>query len=533
MYSHEWNYLDAITDRLLHSENELEKRSLYQGLHYHHGYPVFLDTNLLLEHKHIIGPTGSGKTSMGLQTDVLQLIRQNDGAVVIFDCKGDPALFHSVYAEAQRNGRTFKWFTNKPHRSTYVFNPWDNRALTRLSLPDILGLFMQSLNLHHGEDYGRAWFQMLARTLLRRGVVETLPEGAACFTPYPRKKSPFRPELRSFRDLCAVLDAVTNDNEELRGARHLAFIAESLADFEQLNLSPNRNPNHAALDHAIFMPEVIREKQVIYFYLVGAMDVAAVSEIAKLALYSLFTAAMAYYDEHGRPPRVYTAQDEVQVMIGRNIENVLAQFRSYGIGCILAHQSMSQLNPPGGADLRELVMMCTAVKMIFGARDPWTMEYISRTSGTTRYYKQNYTVSANDALRGRVGVPFVSPDRDGNCNVAVAEYTGPRIANQDILDISHDPNVALMWLTRPSGLSTFRGWFPVRLSWPVSEREHSVYGRASWPEQTDATIEMKSIWPEQTEYTLVPKRHPPVAETPFEFDASAKLKMLWKDMEDK
>jgi len=136
MLHRDWTFLDAITDRLLHSRNPAERRSIYQGHSYHQGIPVLLDTDLLFEHKHIVGPPGMGKTTLGLQTDALQLIRRNDGPLVIFDCKGDPAFFNSIRSAAKRAGRTFKWFTNKPFRSTYVFNPWDNRLLKKLSLPD-------------------------------------------------------------------------------------------------------------------------------------------------------------------------------------------------------------------------------------------------------------------------------------------------------------------------------------------------------------------------------------------------------------
>ena len=116
------------------------------------------------------------------------------------------------------------------------------------------------------------------------------------------------------------------------------------------------------------MPEVIEKKQVVYFYLAGALDNAAVAEIAKLAMYSLFTAAIDYYEQHGKKPRVYTIWDEAQIMIAKNIEHVLTQSRSHGMACILAHQAMSQLNPPGGVDLRELVMQCTHYQA--GLRSP-------------------------------------------------------------------------------------------------------------------------------------------------------------------
>lgn len=525
--------LESICRRLNQSRNPLERQAIYKGLSYHQGFPVLLDTNLLFEHMHVVGPPGTGKTSLGLQTDVIQLIHRNDGAVVVFDCKGDPGFFQSVRHAAKRAGRVFKWFTNKPYRSTYVFNPWDQRLLRRLTLPDILGLFTQSLNLHHGEDYGRAWFAILARTLLRRGILETVPSEHQCNPAdgdEQRRLFPKRDPIHSFLDLNDLLKSLADDQEELRAARHLCFVVESLTDFVQLNMAPNRAAQGPALDNAIFMPDVVRDKQVIYFYLVGAMDVASVAEIAKLALYSLLMAVIAYHDEHGDPPRVYSVWDEAQVMIAKNIENVLAQARSHGLACILAHQSMSQLNPPGGVDLRELVMSCTVVKQVFGARDPWLLKYISSTSGTTKYFRQSYNVAAADAVAGTVGAHRTCMDRDGTARVNIAEYTGPRLTFQDVLDASQHPNLSLLWTARKEGLTQFEGWFPVHTDWPVSRRQHDEFRRQPWPAHTEATTEMSSIWPAETQETVTATTHPPIAPEEAQVRVSANLRELQKQL---
>jgi hypothetical protein len=528
------SFLRGIASRLNHSTNPAERRTILVGRSYDHGYPVLLDTDLILEHMHLVGPTGSGKTSLGLQTDVLQLIDRNDGPVVIFDGKGDPGFFHSVYQAATRAGRSFKWFTNKPYRSTYVFNPWDQKLLRRLTLPDILGLVTNSLNLHHGEDYGRAWFSMTARILLRRAILQTIPEADMRDIVVPRSQRRLFPKygpIQSFRDLYPILRDLASDSNEFKAAQHLAFIIESLTDFRQLNLAPSYDVDHPALAHAIHMPEVIREKQVVYFYLVGALDLASVSELAKLGLYSLLMAAMAYHDEFGVPPRIYCICDEAQVMMAKNIEAVLTQARSHGLGCVLAHQSISQLNPPGGIDLRELVMSCTSAKRVFGARDPWLLQYISQTSGTTKYCRKSYHVDAKHLGSGMIGPHLTCPNPDGQQPVNIQEYTGPRLSYQDILDFSRQPNVSLLWIDHAKGLSQFRGWFPVFTDWPIDQQTHRDYQRRPWPALTAETVEMKSIWPTETPETITPTSHPDVASTQEETDASEKLRQIRRKLD--
>ncbi len=77
---------------------------------------------------------------------------------------------------------------------------------------------------------------------------------------------------------------------------------------------------------------------------------------------------MAHRDRYGERPRVDFICDEAHTIIGQNIQSVLAQAREHGLACVLAHQTMSQLNPPGGVGLRELVSNCVCTKWIFTFR---------------------------------------------------------------------------------------------------------------------------------------------------------------------
>lgn len=201
--------------------------------------------------------------------------------------------------------------------------------------------------------------------------------------------------IQSLRDLNRVVMQEMN-RSGMQAGQHVAFLIETLCDFEQLNLAPNRDLNHPALVNAIDMSQALRERQVLYFYLVGATDNAGIAEIARLALFRLLAACIQFKHDHGRTPRAYCIIDEAQMIIANNIATVLAQARSHGLSMTLSHQTLSQLAPPGGPDMRELFMSCSSTKLFFSARDPWTQDYLSKLSGQTKYVDESVTYSARD-----------------------------------------------------------------------------------------------------------------------------------------
>lgn len=537
---HTWSEFDGYTYRLVHSRNPIERESLLLGYNPTHEYPLLLHRDLLFEHMHIVGATGIGKTALGLSRLAIQLIRRGDGPVIVIDCKGDPAFFHTVRIEAERAGRRFKWFTNKPHRSTYIFNPFTQDHLRELTVSEVVGLFIQSLNLYHGDDYGRAWFGMNARTLFSRAVQLTLANP-------PRRRSgqnsaaaeqqalfPKFPPIESFDDLSEILPFLTTNSDEFKSAQHLSFIVQSLVAFEQLNMSPARDSGHPALRHAIHMPEVIRDNQVVYFSLIGAMDVSSVGQIARLAWYSALTAAMAHRDATGKRPRLYVICDEAQTVIAQNIEVILAQARAYGMACVLSHQTMSQLNPPGAVDLRELVMSCTTVKQYFSARSPALQKIISEISGSTGYATLSWNQFKRRIIDGEIGPRYACADPDGVMRVGVQECIGPRLPVEDIQDINRDPNQSILAVERGEGYSHFHGAFPIYSDWPISKDE---YRRRDldipWPAASEETLEISTAgWPESDPYTVVPQSHPPLIGPTETEISSQKLKDIKRRLEE-
>lgn len=514
MRRRDWTPFEGYAAKLRSSPNRLERDSFLLGIQSNEGWPVLLHEDLLFEHMHMLGGTGSGKTSVGLTTLLRQMLHR-DMPLIIVDCKGDSALFNTVWRDAVAAGRTFKWFTLTPNRSTYLFNPFDTEVFSQMSLSEIVGFIIQSLNLNHGSEYGRGWFTIGSRILARRAIEATLPVNrrrSAASQPNNNEIATQLPPIQSLRELHEAVYRMARNDAELKAGMHLCYMLESLADIEQINLLPTRHQPESAVRHAIHMPEVIRQRQVVYFYLVAAVDVALVGEIARLILYAAYTAAIAHQSRYGVRPKVYFVCDEAQMLIAQNIQVVLTQARSQGLACILSHQSMSQLNPPSGVDLRELFMGCTAIKQIHSARDPWLQRYISDMSGRVKYFSQSYDQDANDVLAGLVGPRHTHPEQDGTRRVSIQEYLGPRLTTDDINDYSREENVSIVGIEHGKGLSQFYGWTPVYTDWPLSFQQYQYHNECvPWPVRSDATIEIDSDWPQNDGHTIPAAKIEPLA----------------------
>ncbi len=113
--------LDGYEERLRLSRNITERESIFHGVHPELDVPILIDEKSLFEHCHVLGPSGSGKSALGILGRLIQHIRKNNSAIVIIDGKADEALFAAVQAEAAKAGRTVKHFTTAVGRSSYSF----------------------------------------------------------------------------------------------------------------------------------------------------------------------------------------------------------------------------------------------------------------------------------------------------------------------------------------------------------------------------------------------------------------------------
>ena len=126
---------EMLSSRLRVSSDPIERDSLFMGINAADGSPVLVPRTVFQEHAHLLGDSGSGKTSLGLAPLISQLIRYRDCSVVIIDLKADDlALFEGARIEADKAGLRCRWFTNQLRQPTYGFNPLTQAHIDQLSL---------------------------------------------------------------------------------------------------------------------------------------------------------------------------------------------------------------------------------------------------------------------------------------------------------------------------------------------------------------------------------------------------------------
>ncbi len=486
-----------------------EADHLWLGTSTVNDYPILLDRRLLCDHAHILGSTGSGKTALGLAPLVTQLIRIADSSVVIIDLKGDPALFHGTKLEADSAHLPFKWFTNELGNATYVFNPLIQAYRRRLTIYQRTDLLMGAFGLIYGRGYGRDYYSDIQNHLLFRALRHD-PDCPSFVRLYDLLR---KPEL--YHDM---------GKRELQEASHIWKIVERLASFEALNANSADGTPQAVLDNAIDMGRCFESPQVLYFYLPAALESVSVAEIARLALYSLLTAAASARE---RRPQVYLFIDEFQQVASSNLQIILRHARSMNIGVILANQTMADLRTPD-ADLTPIVSANTHFKQIFSVNDVFQQELMSRASGETIYE----LVSRAESKSWQPWGPWPTT-RTVTCDTH--EHIGPRHRVNDIIEFSNHPQRCLVQTSRGSGFTQFGGLsFIMATQFHITRDEYRRRSEAPWPLPNQGTISPEVETPAPREETPEQDDRRAAAEATYEQMNPEDLERLLqqaKDME--
>ena len=464
-----------------HDEQLREADHLLLGFSAHGDYPVLLDRKILSEHTHITGDSGSGKTALALAPMLAQLIGRPRSSVVVLDLNGEMPLFVAVQ-EALREANAhrkqpipFRWFTNFPGRSTYVFNPFLQSHIPQVTTQQNVEVILQSIGLEYGEGYGPAWFSSAHRHVLATVLEQN-------------------PELNSFRridrytakTLPTTYKELGITKKQYEEASHLYTVVHALASFEALNATPDDGYRPEVFQRQIDMFQVVQQPEVIYFSLASSIEERSVAEIAKLALFSLLAASVrrGFADF-----TVYVVIDEFQQIVTENLAIILEQARHNRLNCILSHQNLSQLDKPPAGNLIPVVQGNTRFKQVFSASDLAQQKAVMDASGEALYHMADWGVGLGDFEAGNMGPRPPGFTDAGTERIHIKEQIGPVLRRNDIIEAGDAEMHSLVHITRSRGYTQFGGYtFPMRCEYHIPLRDYRARESAEWPEQAEGTI---------------------------------------------
>jgi Helicase HerA, central domain/TraM recognition site of TraD and TraG len=458
---------DKLTSDVAASEDATEKNSILLGVNANDNSPVLVPTKVFEEHAHILGDSGSGKTSMGISLILNQLIRKADCSIVVIDLKGDDmALFDGARKDAESAGKRFRWFTNELGRSTHAFNPLDQEFFHPLSLYQKTDIITAALGLQYGTDYGRGYF-------------------ADANSDYLYRTLQAHPDIKSFSHLARILPTgigVENVTYDMRkAASHVVSICQRLASTEALNVTEHTSPTPEVYANRIDFADVFRTPQVVYINLPSTLGTASSAEIARIALYSLIGSARLTPDNERK--QVFVFIDEFQRIIANNLELIMQTARSMKVGMILANQSMLDLKK-ADTDLTPAVRTNTRYKQVFAASNIEELKELIDSSGETLIHQRSFMGMLGDTMAIITGIARVTAN----------EQTSPRLRANDIMLATDAANQSIVQIRRGLGYAQFGGLpFVMRSTFHIDEDEYKARKSSQWPITVTGTFEAQEV----------------------------------------
>jgi len=356
--------------------------------------PVTVPASDLVEHVHIMGGSGTGKTAFGVTPICIQAIRK-DASLVVIDFKEDKQAIQLLAKAAEENGKRFYFFTLDPSAKSNTYNPLaTGAALNKVErIMTALELVFQGEAKFYSYVQ-QATFIPLLKELDSRGVKYTLAD------------------IQSILLNPGLVSQLTGQKVDENQIKGLTAALTPFADLEQIN-SPRPD---------IDLAEIMQNGDVVYFDLKSALAPEASSAIGKMIAQDLQYQA-AFRTLQSRPTII--AIDEFQNMACQAFRNIISKVRSANFGLVLANQAMGDLQTVGD-DFVNTVQVNTRTKIIFNADTPTDAELFSQYCGTVlktvASYSENQTQTegiglGSDNQRHTVGkssaeieVPLIHPN---------------------------------------------------------------------------------------------------------------------------
>jgi hypothetical protein len=344
------------------------------------GAPVFLPERARLEHVHCIGTTGGGKTKF-LEHCIRQDIAHGRGVCVVDPHGNHPdSLYRSMLGWLGEGGytKTRTIHLIDPNVATHVtgFDP--------LALPDndydpavIADAALEAFERLWGEEDTdtKPTIQRILTTVFTVlcELHLTLAEARLLFDPEDRAgirawaidnlaDEEAREELQYLHDIAVEPRGRQEFRKEVLGPRN------RLAKLTRIEAVRTMVGQQMASGRTIDFRAALDEGHIILANLSGG---PRASDKSCQLLGRLLTRFLFFNAQRRRHPErpFFFYLDECQLFLSGDISRLLAESRKAGVGVVLAHQYLGQLEEAGD-DILNAVRSCTNLKVVFRLKDP-------------------------------------------------------------------------------------------------------------------------------------------------------------------
>jgi hypothetical protein len=346
------------------------------------GAPVLLPEQLRLQHAHVIGTTGAGKTKF-LEHCIQQDIASGRGVCVVDPHGNHPdSLYRSLLGWLDERGYTDR--NNKKSRPIHLIDPNASTHITGfdpLALPSsdydptvIADAALEALERVWGEE------DTDTKPTLQRVLIATLTALCELKLTLSEARLLFDPHDRAGIRAWAIENLIDEEaREEFQWLHEIAAEPRGRQDFRVEVMGPRNRLGKLTRTAsvrlmlgqrtpAINFREALDEGHIILANLSGGPRASDKSCELLGRLLTRFLFFNAQRRQHPERPFFFYL-DECQLYLSGDVSRMLAEARKYGVGVILAHQFLWQLEK-AGEDILHAVRNATNLKAFFRIKDP-------------------------------------------------------------------------------------------------------------------------------------------------------------------
>lgn len=351
---------------------------------------ILIEEVMLNHHLHVLGPTGSGKTSLVILPLSRQAIEKGRGCCFI-DFKGDEVFKRYVQQKAKEKGKEFYYFSIDPNESSIGYNP--------LSSGDIhskVDRIMSALELIY---QGPAGFYSNVQAM---AFVELLKE-----ITQDEKEINFS-SVKHALENPHFLRRIDVSAQEVKG---LLAAVSWIAGIEVITRDE--------LD----LSGVIKNGDIVFFALKSQINTRLAEAIGRMLVIDL--KSQASLRKESDPP-YFIFIDEFQNLASPHFVDVISKVRSANFCLVLSNQSRGNLSSVSAA-FENAIFTNTATKVIFMQEDPFDSKFWSDKTGQTTY--QDKTVFQMDSIStDKTGTKLDGlRSAQGNIRTAVKNYISENV----------------------------------------------------------------------------------------------------------